>query len=42
METERERERKKEGVKERREGEPSLLCFFTQSSQRKRRRVNLT
>ena len=34
-ERERERERKKEGVKERREGEPSLLCFFTQSSQRK-------
>lgn len=42
-------EREKERVKERkggrrgeREGEPSLLCFFTQSSQRKRNMVNLT
>ncbi len=46
----RRRERKKEkserekGWQEgrEREGEPSLLCFFTQSSQRKRNRVNLT
>lgn len=47
METEGVKERKR--VKERRdgrrgerEGEPSLLCFFTQSSQRQKTRLNLT